>query len=64
MLQHNIPDYWSAEQAYAIYEFLNDIQERIWKQYEFQFIELLRPDPDEVDDHQMDLFELDDKIEF
>ncbi len=64
LLKNNIPDYWSAEQALAIYEFLNDIQEQIWKQYDLQIIELLRPDPDEVDDDQLDLFELDDEIEF
>ncbi len=64
MLSNNIPDYWSAEQALAIYEFLNEIQEQIWSQYDLQLIELLRPDPDEFDDDQLDLFELDDEIEF
>ena len=64
MLLNNIPDYWSAEQALAIYEFLNDIQEQIWNQYELQLIELLRPDTDEVDDNQLDLFALNDEIDF
>ena len=64
MLMNNIPDYWSAEQAFAIYEFLNDIQEHIWNQYELQLIELLRPDKDEVDYNQLDLFELNDQIDF
>ena len=64
MLLNNIPDYWSAEQALAIYEFLNDIQEQIWNQYELQLIELLRPDHDDVADDQLDLFVLNDEIEF
>ena len=29
----DIPDYWSAEQALAVYEFLDEIQQRIWDHY-------------------------------
>ncbi len=64
MLANHIPDYWSAEQALAIYEFLGELQERIWNRYELQLYELLRPDLDRPDENQLDLFELDDEIPF
>ena len=59
-----IPQHWSADQALAVYELLNDIQAQIWKQYDLKLIALLRPDPDEINDGQLDLFELDDEIDF
>ena len=59
-----IPQHWSAEQALAVYELLNDIQAQIWKQYDLKLIALLRPDPDEINDGQLDLFEFDDEIDF
>ena len=34
-----IPDYWSPEQALAVYEFLDDLRERIWDQYREQIQE-------------------------
>ena len=64
MLANDIPDYWDAEQALAIYEFLGELQERIWNRYELQLYELLRPDLDRPDENQLDLFELDDEIPF
>lgn len=53
----HIPDYWSAEQALAVYEFLLDLQQQIWDRYELQLYELLRPDLDEMDRNQLDLFD-------
>lgn len=61
---NNIPDDWSAEQALAIYEFLSDLEQRIWDRYELQLYELLRPDLEEVDTDQLDLFEFNDEIPF
>ncbi len=60
MSLNSIPNNWSAEQALAIYEFLGEIQQQIWDRYERQFIDLLCSDLDEMDTHQIDLFELDD----
>ena len=40
-----IPQHWSAEQALAVYELLNDIQAQIWKQYDLKLIALLRQIP-------------------
>ena len=64
MLASDIPDYWSAEQALAVYEFLGELQERIWNRYELQLHELLRSDLDLPDTDQLDLLELDDEIPF
>jgi hypothetical protein len=61
---NDIPDDWSAEQALAIYEFLSDLEQRIWDRYELQLYELLRPDLEEVDTDQLDLFEFNDEIPF
>ena len=60
MMYNNIPDYWSAEQALAVYEFLLELQEQIWDRYELQLYELLRPDLEESDTNQLDLFFNDD----
>jgi tRNA U34 5-methylaminomethyl-2-thiouridine-forming methyltransferase MnmC len=60
MMHNNIPDYWSAEQALAVYEFILELQQQIWDQYELQLYELLRSDLDESDADQLDLFFNDD----
>jgi len=60
----DIPDDWSPQQAFAIYEFLGDLQQRLWDRYELQLLELLRPDLEEEDDDQPDLFDLNDDIPF
>jgi tRNA U34 5-methylaminomethyl-2-thiouridine-forming methyltransferase MnmC len=59
-MYNNIPDYWSAEQALAVYEFILELQQQIWDQYELQLYELLRSDLDESDADQLDLFFNDD----
>jgi len=64
MFLNDIPDYWSPEQALAIYELLGNLQQRIWDRYELQLLELLGPDLNEGDDNQLDLFEFDDEIPF
>jgi hypothetical protein len=64
MFFKDIPDYWSPHEALAIYEFLSDLQQRIWDRYEMQLFELLRSDREQVDDNQPDLFDLNDDIPF
>ncbi len=39
-----IPDDWSAEQALAVYEFINEIAQLVWDRYEVQLLELIRPE--------------------
>ncbi len=64
MSRNDIPDYWSAEQALAVYEFISELQQQIWERYELQLFELLRQDLEEVDSDQLDLFEFNDEIPF
>jgi hypothetical protein len=49
-----IPDDWSAEQALATFELLNDIVERIWLRYACDIQALIQqqrcPDPAPTDD--------------
>lgn len=60
MPQLEIPDFWSDNEALAIYEFLSELQQRIWAQYELQIIDALRDDLDENNEQQLDLFDLND----
>ena len=61
-----IPDHWSAQEALAVYELLNDIAAQIWERYDHQIIELLRPELDRDDDEheQLDLFDFNDDIPY
>lgn len=61
-----IPDYWTPEQALAVWELLNEIADRIWARYEMPLVELIRADleHEHSDDNQPDLFDSDDSIPF
>ncbi len=59
-----VPEHWSAEQALAVWEFLDEVTRRVWDRYEVQLIELIRADLDRDDDTQLDLFDPDDTIPF
>ena len=37
-----IPDYWTTEQALAVYELLDGLRERILSRYEAQIMDALR----------------------
>ena len=62
MTEIKIPDYWTAEQATAVFEFVDDVREEILVQYRLQIMEYLReercvdfnPSPD-VDVDEEDL---------
>ena len=45
-----IPDDWSAEQAWAVVEFIHQLEEIVWDAYENQLLELVGPDPPEPPD--------------
>ena len=60
----SLPDYWTPEQALAVYELLNDLAEAIWNRYEIPLIELLVPDLDPGNAAQPDLFDFDDPLPF
>ena len=60
-----IPDYWTPEQALAVWELLNELADRIWARYDTQLLELIRADLEhEAHDNQPDLFDPDDSIPF
>ena len=44
MTPPKIPDYWTPEQALAVYDFIDELREAIWTRYELQLIELMRED--------------------
>jgi hypothetical protein len=41
-ITHEIPDYWTPEQALAVYELLHGLCERILSHYQMQIIDELR----------------------
>ena len=42
MNEMKIPDYWTPEQATAVFEFVDDIREEILTQYRLQIMQYLR----------------------
>lgn len=59
-----IPAHWSADQALAVFDFLNELSQTIWEHYESQLLELIRPELDGNDPSQLNLFDPDDTIPF
>jgi hypothetical protein len=59
-----LPDHWTAEQALAVYDLLNDLAEAIWNRYEIPLIDLLAPDLEPGTASQPDLFDCDDPLPF
>jgi hypothetical protein len=51
-----IPDYWTPEQAIAVYELLDDLRERILSRYEAQISDALREEcaPSSPPEHSRD----------
>jgi hypothetical protein len=59
-----LPDYWTPEQALAVYDLLNNLAEAVWNRYEIPLIELLAPELDPDYAAQPDLFDCEDPIPF
>ncbi len=59
-----LPDYWTQEEALAVYELLNDLADAIWNRYEISPIEQLTGELDKGDISQPDLFDFDDQLPF
>jgi len=60
-----IPDYWSPEQALAVYEFLDELQDRIRDRYGEQITERTRFEYEEQQKRaQLELFPFNDEIPF
>jgi hypothetical protein len=66
MLPHPlIPDYWSPEQALAVYEFLDELRERVWDRYGEQITEHMRFEYEQQQKSvQLELFPFNDEIPF
>ncbi len=51
-----IPDYWTAEQALAVYDFIDAIRDEIWNRYELQLIDIIKAehstDPDDWESYE------------
>ena len=59
------PDYWSPEQALAVYEFLDELRERVWDRYGEQITERMRFEYEEQQKRaQLELFPFNDEIPF
>ncbi len=59
-----IPDYWTPEQALAVFELLKDLMDSIWNRYELTLIEMLAGELYQDDTSQLDLFDFDDSVPF
>ena len=60
-----IPNDWSPEQAIAVYEFLDEVRERIWDRYQDHIIERFQLNCDnENDEAQLELFPFNDELPF
>ena len=63
-----IPDYWTAEQALAVYELLDELRDRVWDRYHDQLIAQYRAEcaAEPHDDAQLELplFPFNDAIPF
>jgi hypothetical protein len=65
MTRQQIPDYWSPEEALAVYAFIDDLLERIWARYGLRIQELCPREHITGHDHsQPDLFAPDDPLPF
>lgn len=42
MIPIQIPDYWTPEQALAVYELIDEIRDAIWSRYQVPLIELMQ----------------------
>jgi len=59
-----LPDYWTPEQALAVFEMLNELTDTLWSRYDLAIIELLAGDRHHGDTSQLDLFDRDDSPPF
>ncbi len=65
MTRQQIPDYWSPEEALAVYEFIEDLLARIWASDGLRIQELCaREHITRHDFSQPDLFAPDDPLPF
>jgi hypothetical protein len=59
-----IPDHWTAEQALAVFELLNELTDTLWNRHCIAITELLASELCQRDTSQLDLFDFDDSVPF
>ena len=63
-----IPDAWSPEQALAVYQFLDELRDRLWEHYQESIIEQLKAEQEiqEQNDAQLELpfYPFNDEVPF
>ena len=60
-----IPDDWSPEQAIAVYDFLDEVRERIWDRYQEHIVRQFQINCEkDKDDAQLELFPFNDELPF
>ena len=60
-----IPDYWTAEQALAVYDFLDELRDGVWDRYGEQITERMRFEYEQQQQRaQLELFPFNDEIPF
>ena len=64
MTNKPIPDYWTAQEARAVFEFLDELKEKIGAIYGTQIVELTREEHYEQLEAQSGVDACDDPIDF
>jgi len=57
MTEIKLPDYWSADQATEVFEFIDEIRDAILKKYQLQIIEQIRYERDCTESEAIDMAE-------
>ena len=57
-----IPQHWSAEQAMAVWEFLDEVARCVWDRYELPLVELIKAELDQEPSDQLELFDPNDEL--
>lgn len=63
----DIPDYWTSEQALAVFELLDELREQVWERYQEPIVAQFRADienNDNDDQLELPLFPFNDDIPF
>jgi len=57
MIEIKLPDYWSADQATEVLEFIDEIRDAILKQYQLQIMEQIQYERDCTESEAIDAVE-------
>ena len=57
MTQIKLPDYWSADQATEVFEFIDEIRDAILKKYQLQIMQQIRYERDCTESEAIDIVE-------